>query len=108
MTKLDQLRALREARTAKVARPRASKAQAKAKPPKAAKPRVAPNGGVFHGAGPEGDSLVPPSVSLPASGPNCPTCGRFWSKGSGQFDKKAYMRSYMADRRKKTKPETTA
>lgn len=37
------------------------------------------------------------------SGPSCPTCGRFWAKGTGTFDKKAYQRAYMKKYRARTK-----
>lgn len=43
----------------------------------------------------------------PKPGPSCPTCGRFWAKGQGTFDKKAYMRDYMKGWRKKAKPGST-
>ncbi len=108
MSKLDQLRALRETKTAKVARLRASKPKSVAKPPKTAKARPTPNGGFYI---PDTKILavaVPKSAMAElAGGPSCPTCGRFWRKGSGSFDRKAYMRDYMAARRKKTAPETT-
>lgn len=117
LTKLDQLRALREAKTAKVARLRASKAAAKAKPPKTAKPRVAPNGGetgkfegvrvnaagrVVRTGGPvhvESSAAIAERTALGlATGPQCPTCGKFRTLGKG-FDRKAYMRDYMKKRR---------
>lgn len=92
MTKLDQLRALREQREGA----RRAKASVRSKNrPSSPLPDIT---ATVDTPTPEQAATVKAAMETIKAG-CCPTCGRFWVKGTGTFDKRAYQRSYMAKRR---------